>query len=72
MLGENWGFDLEAIETEGIKLFHGTDGKNTPLVMGKYMQERLKGGNLIEFKGKTRFTVDTSDHGEAILRTILK
>lgn len=71
ILGEDWGFNLEDIETQGIKLFYGTDDRNTPISMGRYMQARLKGAELIEFKGKTHFTIDADDNGEAILREIL-
>lgn len=72
ILGEDWGFNLEDIEMQGIKLFYGTDDRNIPISMGRYMQERLKGAELVEFKGKTHFTIDADDNGEAILRRILQ
>lgn len=70
-LGENWGFRLEDIEAKRIRFFYGTADTNTPIRMGRYMQDRLKGATLKEFLGKTHFTID-DDKGEAILQGVLQ
>ena len=71
MFSEPWGFSLQDVQIEAIKLFYGTDDKNTHVRMGRYMQRQLKGVTLRNFEGAMHFTIDAPAIGPAILRDVL-
>lgn len=70
LVRSNWGFRLEDIEYEGIRLWYGTEDLNTPLNHGQYMAARLKKSVLKEYPGETHFTLGTN-YWEEILKDLL-
>lgn len=66
-MGE-WGFELEDIEYEGVKLYYGTKDTNTPVQMGRTMARRLRNAVLREFGGETHMSI--VDHTEDILKDL--
>lgn len=69
LVGRPWGFQLEDVEFEGVKLWYGTSDLQTPVVMGKIIADRLKGAILKEFEGETHYTVGLNI--EQILKELL-
>ncbi|KAM0748299.1 alpha/beta-hydrolase [Meredithblackwellia eburnea MCA 4105] len=70
VLMEDWGFELEEVPFRGVKLWYGTEDKNTPVVMGRMLARGLPDAKLTEFEGETHLTL-MDRHGEEILRDIL-
>lgn len=54
---QDWGFRLEDVEYDAIRLWHGAEDKNAPTVMIRYMVERLPHCVLREFEGDTHYTM---------------
>lgn len=57
LTGRPWGFKLEDVKFEGVRLWYGTSDLQTPVVMGKIIADRLKGATLKQFDGETHYTV---------------
>lgn len=51
------GFRFEDIDYDTIQLWHGTQDKNAPVRMVRYMAERLPHSVLREFEDDGRFTI---------------
>ena len=67
---EPWGFKLEDIEYENIKLWYATEDINTPVQMGRKIAARLRNARLKEYPGETHFTL-MEKYGEEILRDMV-
>lgn len=50
---QSWGFDVGDVDHEGIKLWCGDRDENTPVRMGRFMAERLRGSGLRVYEGKS-------------------
>jgi len=57
LLTQDWGFRFEDVAYDKIRLWHGTQDKNAPVRMARYMAERLPHSVLHEFEGETHFTL---------------
>ena len=57
MLTQGWGFKFEDVAYDKIQLWHGTQDKNAPVRMVRYMVERLPHSILREFEGDMHFTM---------------
>lgn len=57
LLTQDWGFRFEDVGYDRIQLWHGTEDKNAPIRMVRYMVERLPHGVLHEFKGESHWTL---------------
>ena len=64
-----WGFELEDLSFEGVKLWYGT--RDEYLNMGRMMATRLKGAVLKEFVGDSHITI-VSNHIDEILKDMLE
>jgi pimeloyl-ACP methyl ester carboxylesterase len=53
----DWGFRLEDVEYQGVKLWHGTKDTNSPVRQVRYMAEKLQNSVLKEFEGGTHYTM---------------
>ncbi|KAI9673618.1 MAG: hypothetical protein M1817_002255 [Caeruleum heppii] len=71
LLTSSWGFELDDVPFEGVRLYYGTEDEHTPITMGRYMAEHLKSAVLKEYTGDTHWTI-TINHSEEILRDILR
>ncbi|KAH7351204.1 Alpha/Beta hydrolase protein [Rhexocercosporidium sp. MPI-PUGE-AT-0058] len=65
----HWGYDLNDVGYEGVRLFYGKRDVNTPPALGRYMAARLPNSVLKEYDGKTHFTM--WDHVEEMLLDML-
>ncbi|EXL75514.1 hypothetical protein FOPG_09530 [Fusarium oxysporum f. sp. conglutinans race 2 54008] len=54
---EPWGFNLEDIDYEGIRLWYGSADENTSPEMGRYMAGRLPKAVYKEYPGETHYTI---------------
>ncbi|KAF5659583.1 alpha beta hydrolase [Fusarium heterosporum] len=52
-----WGFKVEDIDYEGIRLWYGAADENTPPEMGRYMAERLPKSLYKEYRGETHYSL---------------
>ncbi len=68
---EPWGFRVEDVPFEGVRLYYGSRDNNTPGQMGRTMAARLKGAVFREYEGETHMTL-LENHGEDILRDIVE
>lgn len=66
----DWGFRLEDIEFEGIRLFYGEEDEHTPVEMGRYYAAVLPNAVIREFTGDTNIKV-FADRAEEVLRCLL-
>ncbi len=57
LLTQDWGFRFEDVAYDKIQLWHGTQDKNAPVRMVRYMVERLPHSVLREFEGENHFTL---------------
>lgn len=71
MFAAPWGFGLEDVGFEGVKLFYAADDPNMPVEMGCYYAKRLPNAVIKEFHGETSLSV-VADRGEEILRILLE
>lgn len=53
----DWGFRLEDVEYHVVRIWHGADDNNAPVVMIRYLAERLPHCVLQEFEGDTHYTM---------------
>lgn len=61
----DWGFRVEDIKYNGVKIWHGTKDRNAPIRMARYMAERLPGCVMHEYEGEDHFS--TLKHLDEIL-----
>ncbi|EWY83893.1 hypothetical protein FOYG_13676 [Fusarium oxysporum NRRL 32931] len=54
---EPWGFNVEDIDYEGIRLWYGSADENTSPEMGRYMAGRLPKAVYKEYPGETHYTI---------------
>jgi pimeloyl-ACP methyl ester carboxylesterase len=54
---EQWGFELENVGYEGVRLWYGKEDVNTPPNAGRYMADRLPGAVYKEYEGRSHFTM---------------
>lgn len=53
----DWGFRLEDVDYDVVRIWHGAEDKNAPVVMIRYLAERLPHCALCEFEGDTHYTM---------------
>ena len=68
---EPWGFRMEDVPFEGVRLYYGSKDTNTPAQMGRNMAAKLKGAVFQEFEGETHMTL-FENHGDDILKDIME
>ena len=66
----HWGFELEDVKYDKIRLWYGLKDVNTPPEHGRYMAARLPGSILKEYEGKSHFSM--WDHAEEALTSMLE
>lgn len=69
LLTSSWGFDLEDIKFEGVRLWYGGNDTNYPAEMGRYMAARLRGSKLSIYPNETH---DMMTGTRARVKTILR
>jgi len=69
LINKEWGFELEEVKGK-VRLWYGDEDENTPIEMGKWMEERLSGGSLKTFEGEDHFSLLTK-RGERILKELV-
>ena len=67
----SWGYRVEDVGFEGIRLWYGSDDVNTTPVMGKYMADRLPGAVYKEYEGKSHITIWNEENLEEMLRDLI-
>ncbi|KAL5344025.1 Alpha/Beta hydrolase protein [Aspergillus crustosus] len=65
LLSQNWGFNLQDVRYDKIRIWHGEKDANAPIEMIRYMAEKLPHAVLKVYEGETHYTV--SRHLEDIL-----
>lgn len=53
----DWGFRFEDVRYDRIRIWHGVDDKNAPILMIRYLADRLPQCTLQEFDGDTHYTM---------------
>ena len=53
----DWGFRVEDVGYNVVRIWHGTEDKNAPVIMIRYLAERLPHCVLQEFEGDTHYTM---------------
>lgn len=64
-----WGFELEDVLFDSVRLWYGTDDTQTPIGVGRYMAKYLPNSVLKEYPGLTHFSI--SDRSEEILMDLV-
>ncbi|KAH7152887.1 Alpha/Beta hydrolase protein [Dactylonectria macrodidyma] len=54
---QDWGFALEDVDYDTVRLWHGAKDTNAPAVMIRYMADKLPHAVLREFEGDTHYTM---------------
>ncbi|KEF54243.1 uncharacterized protein A1O9_09409 [Exophiala aquamarina CBS 119918] len=57
LLSSDWGFRFEDVQYDPIRIWHGREDKNAPIVMIRYMADRLPHSKLQQFHGDTHYTM---------------
>lgn len=57
LLTSNWGINFEDVTYNKVKIWHGSQDRNAPVEMMRYMAERLPHCELHEFEDDTHFTL---------------
>ncbi|KAL4874361.1 Alpha/Beta hydrolase protein [Aspergillus karnatakaensis] len=57
LLSEDWGFRLEDVRYQPVRIWHGEEDRNAPVAMIRYMAERVPGAVLRVYEGETHYTV---------------
>lgn len=70
LLTSSWGFEVDEIPFEGVRLYYGTEDEHTPVTMGRYLAQSLKKAVLTECPGDTHWTI-TPNRSEDILKDVL-
>lgn len=65
-----WGFELEDVAFEGVRLWYGTEDENTPVGMGRKMAERLPHVVMKEYVGDSHMSI-LHNHLEDIKRDLM-
>ncbi len=68
---EPWGFRLEDVPFERVRLYYGSRDTNTPAQMGRNMAAKLRSAVYKEYEGETHTTL-FENHGDDILRDIVE
>lgn len=71
LLVEPWGFPLEDVHFEGVRLYYGSEDTNTPASTGRSMAARLKGSVYREYERETHMTL-LENHCDEILRDFVE
>ncbi|KAL3451580.1 hypothetical protein BJX65DRAFT_268123 [Aspergillus insuetus] len=71
LMVQPWGFHLEDVGFEGIRLWYGECDENTPPRMGRYMAERLPEAVYREFPGKSHYSIWCEETVEDMVRELL-
>jgi pimeloyl-ACP methyl ester carboxylesterase len=66
---QDWGFRLEDVEYDVVRIWHGAQDTNAPMAMIRYMVERLPHCVLHEFEGDTHYTM--FKHVEGALKELV-
>ncbi|KAF7542458.1 hypothetical protein G7Z17_g11553 [Cylindrodendrum hubeiense] len=66
---QDWGFKLEDVDYDAVRLWHGAQDTNAPAVMIRYMADKLPHALLREFQGDTHYTM--FKHMEAALSELV-
>jgi pimeloyl-ACP methyl ester carboxylesterase len=67
-----WGFRVEDIDYEGVRLWYGSADENTPPEMGRYMAERLPKSVYKEYPGETHYGLWREDLLEGFLKDLME
>lgn len=67
---DDWGFRLENVDYDTVRIWHGVDDKNSPIVMMRYMAEKLPHCKLYELEGETHYSM--FKHLEDALATLVQ
>ena len=67
LITSHWGFELEDVTFEKIKMWYGTSDENTPIWMGRKMAKILPHAKLKEYEGKSHFTIMVNHLEEMLL-----
>lgn len=70
LANSHWGFELEDVIHDRIRLWYGTKDVNTPVEQGQYMAARIPGATIKEYEGNTHF--DIWKHLEEMLTSMLE
>ncbi|KAH7141334.1 Alpha/Beta hydrolase protein [Dactylonectria estremocensis] len=54
---QDWGFALEDVDYDTVRLWHGAKDTNAPAVMIRYLADKLPHAVLREFEGDTHYTM---------------
>lgn len=54
---DDWGFRFEDVHYNPIRIWHGAEDKNAPIVMIRYLADRLPHAKLRVFDGDTHYTM---------------
>jgi pimeloyl-ACP methyl ester carboxylesterase len=54
---DDWGFRFEDVHYDPVRIWHGAEDKNAPIVMIRYLADRLPHGTLRVFDGDTHYTM---------------
>ena len=57
LLTQDWGFEFEDVAYDKVQFWHGTQDKNAPVRMIRYMVERLPHAVLHEYEGDSHWTI---------------
>ncbi|PHH65590.1 hypothetical protein CDD81_2025 [Ophiocordyceps australis] len=71
LLTRPWGFRIEEVGYEGVKLWYGSADTNTPADMGLYLARRLPKSIYKEYAGETHSSLLTSGHFRGILSDLI-
>ncbi|KAH7233385.1 Alpha/Beta hydrolase protein [Fusarium tricinctum] len=71
LITEPWGFQIEDIDYEGIRLWYGSADENTSPEMGRYMAERLPKSVYKEYPGETHYSMWREDLVKEFLEDLM-
>ena len=67
-----WGFRVEDVDYERVRLWYGSADENTPPEMGRYMAERLPKATYKEFSGETHYSLWREELLEGFLKDLIR
>lgn len=68
---DEWGFELDEVQYEGVKLWYGEEDTATPAEIGRQLAKGLKGATLRVFAGQAHFGL-MMEHGDEIVQDFLR
>ena len=71
LITKPFGFEVEDIKYEGVKLWYGDEDANTPLRAGRYLARRLPGSTLKVYPGETHYMTAALERGEEVLKEMM-